>query len=282
MNLTRFPLLFPERRQFFVEQAGTFEVRTGESDLLFHSRRVGLTATGDAVRLLGGARLAGRIGAWDVGFFDAQMGKSAGAEAANLGVLRARRAFGDSRSWLGVMMTSRAASDSAQAAVGVDGELHVAGDDYLSLAAVTLLGEPGAGVNEGVLPRGALRLPPSGAGTELFYRAGVATTGAALRARARLRRTRRRHPSHRRRRLRPRRLVGGTRARTSVTSAFVYRNAARHSMRPRSRRTWSWSCLTGGVATLSATQQDDALPFRSRRHRRRTFPRAGIPRVPRN
>ena len=34
VNLTRFPLFYPERRAFFIERAGTFEVKTGELDLL--------------------------------------------------------------------------------------------------------------------------------------------------------------------------------------------------------------------------------------------------------
>ena len=62
VNLTRFPLFYPERRAFFVERAGTFEVKTGEVDLLFNSRRVGLTPEGEPVRLLGGARLVGQAG----------------------------------------------------------------------------------------------------------------------------------------------------------------------------------------------------------------------------
>jgi hypothetical protein len=81
VNLTRLPLFFPEQRAFFVERAGVFEVRTGGPDVLFNSRRVGLTPAGEPVRLLGGARLVGRVGGWDVGVFDAQMGRSPAASA---------------------------------------------------------------------------------------------------------------------------------------------------------------------------------------------------------
>ena len=42
VNLTRFPLFFPEKRQFFQERAGTFQFNTGGADRLFHSRRIGL------------------------------------------------------------------------------------------------------------------------------------------------------------------------------------------------------------------------------------------------
>ena len=76
VNLTRFPLFYPERRAFFVERAGTFEVKTGEVDLLFNSRRVGLTPDGDPVRLLGGTRLVGQLRGWDLGLLDVQTGRT--------------------------------------------------------------------------------------------------------------------------------------------------------------------------------------------------------------
>ena len=179
VNLTRFPLFFPERRAFFVERAGTFEVKTGEVDLLFNSRRVGLTPDGLPVRLLGGARLVGRIGGWDLGFFDAHTGRTPSGERENLGVLRARRALWNGRSWAGLMLTSRLAPDSTQVALGADGELHLGGDDYLGFALAALAGDAGAGPDDGVLPRGALRLLAERRRNRgMWYRAGVSTTGS--------------------------------------------------------------------------------------------------------
>ncbi len=183
VNLTRFPLLFPERRPFFVERAGTFEVRTGETDLLFNSRRVGLTADGSPVRLLGGARLVGQIRGWDVGFFDAQTDGSASAARENLGVLRVRHRVLNTRSWVGVMLTSRIADDSSQQAIAADGDLYLGGDDYLSFGASVLAGDAADGSAlgdaRGVLPRGALRLlAERRRNRDLWYRAGLSTTGA--------------------------------------------------------------------------------------------------------
>jgi drug/metabolite transporter (DMT)-like permease len=262
VNLTRYPLLFPERRQFFVEQAGTFEVKTGESDLLFHSRRVGLTSSGEPVRLLGGARVAGRVDAWDVGFFDAQMGREAGVAPSNLGVLRLRRGFSDPASWLGVMATSRIATDSTQTAIGVDGELHVAGDDYVTFAAATLAGEPGAGTDEGILPRGALRLlAERRRNRSLFYRAGVATTGARY------------APAlgyvERSDAIRPTGMLGYGRVispaghvfRSAVRGAFVYRNADAAFDASRVETNFELELPTGAVGTLDLVQQDDDLLF---------------------
>jgi hypothetical protein len=179
INLTRYPLFYPERRAFFVERAGTFEVRSGETDILFNSRRVGLTTTGEPVRLLGGARLVGRVGGWDIGLFDAQTGRTPAGVRENLGVLRARHGVLNPRSWAGVMLTSWVTPDSNQVALAADGDLNLGGDDYLGFAAVVLAGDVGAGPSQGVLPRGALRLRAErrrDRGT--WYRAAIATTGA--------------------------------------------------------------------------------------------------------
>ena len=179
VNLTRFPLFYPERRAFFVERAGTFEVKTGEVDLLFNSRRVGLTPDGEPVRLLGGARLVGRVRGWDLGVFDVQTGRTPSGDRENLGVLRARRELWNQRSWAGLMLTSRVTPDSGQVALGADGELHLGGDDYVGFALAALAGDAGQGPDDGVLPRGALRLLAERRRNRgVWYRAGVATTGA--------------------------------------------------------------------------------------------------------
>ena len=145
VNLTRFPLFYPERRAFFVERAGTFEVKTGEVDILFNSRRVGLTPDGEPVRLLGGARLVGQVGGWDVGLFDVQTGETPSGVHENLGVVRVRRALLNQRSWAGIMLTSRVSPDSGQVALGADGELHLGGDDYVAFALAALAGDAGVG-----------------------------------------------------------------------------------------------------------------------------------------
>jgi hypothetical protein len=76
VNLTRFPLFYPEKRSFFLENAGLF--RVGErtqpfeppSTLLFFSRRIGLFDDEEVVPIIGGARLTGKVGPWDFGGFD--------------------------------------------------------------------------------------------------------------------------------------------------------------------------------------------------------------------
>ncbi|MCH7775149.1 MAG: carbohydrate binding family 9 domain-containing protein [Gemmatimonadetes bacterium] len=71
INLTRFSLFFPEKRPFFLENAGTFSVGTPRSVELFFSRRIGI-ADGLAVPILGGGRLTGKVGRVTVGALNIQ------------------------------------------------------------------------------------------------------------------------------------------------------------------------------------------------------------------
>lgn len=105
VNLTRFSLFFPEKRDFFLENEGTFafqdvsirNFRTGSSSRsfrLFHSRRIGLSDSREPLPMLGGARLTGRVGdRLEVGFLNAQTRSVAGDDpyqAENFGVARVK------------------------------------------------------------------------------------------------------------------------------------------------------------------------------------------------
>ena len=66
VNLTRFSLFFPEKREFFLEGQGIFEFggagsRGASTPILFFSRRIGLSGT-HAVPIVGGGRLTGKVG----------------------------------------------------------------------------------------------------------------------------------------------------------------------------------------------------------------------------
>ncbi len=264
VNLTRFPLFYPERRAFFVERAGTFEVKTGEVDLLFNSRRVGLTPDGEPVRLLGGTRLVGQLRGWDLGLLDVQTGRTPSGSRENLGVLRARRALLNQRSWAGLMLTSRVTPDSGQVAVGADGELHLGGDDYLGFALATLAGDAGPGPDDGVLPRGALRLLAERRRNRgMWYRTGVATTGARY------------APAlgyvERGDAIQPLAEIGygwvvspaGNQLRAAVSSSFAYRNAAGTFDGSIASAALEYEPPSGAVWTLTLTRQEDdlLLPF---------------------
>jgi len=260
VNLTRFPLFYPERRAFFVERAGTFEVHTGENDLLFNSRRVGLTTTGEPVRLLGGARLVGRVGGWDVGLFDAQTGRTPAGYRENLGVLRVRRGVINPHSWAGVMATTWFTPDSNQTALAADGDINLGGDDYVGFAAVMLAGDAASGPNEGVFPRGALRLRAERRRDRgVWYRAAVATTGSRY------------APAlgyvERGDAIQPTAEVGygrvvspaGHEVRASLVSAFAYHNASGEFDGSVNSVKFAFKQPSGTTWTLTGTRQEDDL-----------------------
>ncbi len=128
-NLTRFPLLFPEKRTFFLEGADLFDFGLGLGrDLLpFHSRRIGLVS-GSPVPVTAGGRISGQLNGTSVGALAVRTGEVAGlTPTADMGVVRIRQnllaessigmitTFGDpqgrSGSWLsGVDLTYQTSS----------------------------------------------------------------------------------------------------------------------------------------------------------------------------
>lgn len=112
INLDRFSLFFPEKRPFFLENAGLFSVgEQGEAELFF-SRRIGIDPDGGTVPILGGARLTGSIADWKVGVLEMQTESVTGVTPANnFGVLRLMREFGN-RSAAGVLLTQRIGTSS--------------------------------------------------------------------------------------------------------------------------------------------------------------------------
>ena len=132
VNLTRFSLFFPEKRDFFLEGRGIFDFARGGlgitdvADLpyLFYSRRIGLNR-GRAIPIDAGARLTGKAGPWAMGLMNIQSGHEAVSqtEPTNFSVLRLKRDV-LKRSAIGVMATNRslAANDTgSNQAYGVDG-----------------------------------------------------------------------------------------------------------------------------------------------------------------
>jgi hypothetical protein len=134
VNLTRFSLFFPEKRQFFQERAGIFDFRTGGQSRLFFSRRIGLTDDGQAVPIYGGLRMVGRVKTWDIGLLNMQTQQLDSLPSENFGVLRLRRRVFNQYSYAGGMFTSRLGADgSHNLAYGIDGLIRLFGDDYLTL-----------------------------------------------------------------------------------------------------------------------------------------------------
>jgi len=140
VNLTRFSLFFPEKRDFFLEGEGIFQFggaaigeRGGggtvpEVPILFFSRQIGLS-NGQSVPVRTGARVTGRAGAYSIGALNIETGDklSAGAVATNFSVLRVKRNV-FRRSSIGILATRRAptvtsAGNGSNYVGGVDANL---------------------------------------------------------------------------------------------------------------------------------------------------------------
>jgi hypothetical protein len=75
INFTRFPLFFPEKRDFFLEDAGLFNVGLEQEMMMFYSRRIGLV-DGQEVPILAAGKLSGRVGPYSVGVMNVQTGSA--------------------------------------------------------------------------------------------------------------------------------------------------------------------------------------------------------------
>ncbi|HET6201548.1 MAG TPA: sugar-binding protein [Planctomycetota bacterium] len=92
INLTRFPLFIPEKRSFFLEDAGIFGFGgLSESLTPFFSRRIGLSDDGREIPIDFGAKITGRTGPWNVGVLDTQMREADDISGKNLFVARVSR-----------------------------------------------------------------------------------------------------------------------------------------------------------------------------------------------
>ncbi len=90
INLTRFDLKYPEKRDFFLEGADIFEFGSNATTP-FYSRRIGLTPNREAVPIQAGARVTGKTGKYSIGFMDVQTEDDKKLPATNYSVVRIRR-----------------------------------------------------------------------------------------------------------------------------------------------------------------------------------------------
>ncbi len=155
VNLTRFSLFFPEKREFFLEGRGIFNFGSGgigggggfrgggggggggggrgggSAPTLFYSRNIGLER-GEPVPILGGGRVTGKVGSFDVGLVNIQTDRlrSVGAKSTNFSVVRLKRDI-FARSTIGALFENRSRSSTGQGsnqAWGVDGSFGLSDD----------------------------------------------------------------------------------------------------------------------------------------------------------
>jgi hypothetical protein len=116
INLTRFNLFFPEKRDFFLEGQGIFDFGGGQSwqrgntPVLFFSRRIGLSGA-QAVPVIAGGRVTGKAGAYEIGALGITTGDKpeAGAVTTTFSAMRLRRNI-LRRSSIGMIATGRLAA----------------------------------------------------------------------------------------------------------------------------------------------------------------------------
>src|SRR6266852_1014362 len=105
-NLTPYKLFFPEKRQFFLENAGVFAFPLGlgnNADQLFFSRQIGIDPiTGQQVPINGGAKITGSLDGFELGIMDVDTRSSGPNPFANYAVLRVKRSL-PGGSYIGVM-----------------------------------------------------------------------------------------------------------------------------------------------------------------------------------
>ena len=109
VNLTRFSLFFPEKRDFFLENSGVFQFglpgqggggagggaqgrqNVSQDMVFFFSRQIGLSPTGDSIPIVAGTRLTGRAGEYSIGALNIQQQEQGTSPATNFTALRLRR-----------------------------------------------------------------------------------------------------------------------------------------------------------------------------------------------
>ena len=121
INLTRFSLFFPEKREFFLENSQLFSFGLDREAQIFFSRRIGLVDR-EPVPILGGVRLSGRVGDFDIGLLTTQTDSHLKAPSTNLSAVRARWNVGR-RSYVGGIFTSVFSDQQGNRVFGPDARI---------------------------------------------------------------------------------------------------------------------------------------------------------------
>ena len=124
VNLTRFSLFFPEKRQFFLEGRQAFQFGVGrEIDLAF-TRRIGLSPAGQPVPIRAGARLSGREGPTSIGAMNIQTADASGLPGQNFSVIRLKRDM-LARSSIGGILTNVQGGGQVNRVYGADASFYL-------------------------------------------------------------------------------------------------------------------------------------------------------------
>jgi len=173
VNLDRFSLFFPEKRELFLERAGLFAFGDAGQTQLFFSRRIGLQNP-----ILGGGRLTGQVGPVSVGLLNLQTGDDTGGSGANNSVARVRADLGP-RASVGGLVTNLQGGGVESRSAGADAQLRFFGSSSFDVwAARVWPGVEPAGTEGRGTSAGAVQLQLRN--TTLGAAAGFTSVGAGF------------------------------------------------------------------------------------------------------
>jgi len=134
INLTRFDQFYPEKRDFFLEGYNQFSFRMSHTDNLFYTRTIGIENM-EAVPILAGARMVGKVGRNNINFLSIQTEKLDTIPSTNNTVFRYKYDFG-SQSYIGAIITSKINRDFSNIVFGIDAKFSTSnflGDKNLAI-----------------------------------------------------------------------------------------------------------------------------------------------------
>jgi len=176
INLDRFNLFYPEKRPFFLENAGLFAVGSPAEVELFFSRRIGIGEHGEVIPIVAGARVSGQVHGLNVGLLNMQTDSLGSEAASNFTVARVRKDL-PNRSNIGAIVVNREGTGSLSGprdynrSFALDGRAGIGKYAFVSgFAARTVT--PDSGDDEGAFELRAERDSPSWLLTSMFTSVG--------------------------------------------------------------------------------------------------------------
>jgi hypothetical protein len=122
INLTRFPLFIPEKRDFFLQDASIFEFADLDTTLVpFFSRRIGLDASGNPVPIIVGGKVTGHQDDWNVGVLDVETNASGDLARQNLFATRISKNVGEQSTVGGIVTSGDPTGAGSNQLYGLDG-----------------------------------------------------------------------------------------------------------------------------------------------------------------
>jgi len=119
VNLTRFNLFYPEKREFFLEGYQNYQFYLGSDNQIFYTRKIGIENF-RTVNIIAGARLFGKVGTNNIGLLNIETAGIDSIPRTNNTVIRYRKDIG-SQSYIGAILTSKNNKNISNQVGGIDG-----------------------------------------------------------------------------------------------------------------------------------------------------------------